>query len=96
MIEKDLEYLIDLVKKQGIQPIMSLVIKRNDKFGYKVNEVNERIINLCQQYNVGYIEHENIKIEHLNAGGVHIANHYNHFFIDNLSDFFNYAAKNHF
>ena len=73
---------------------MSLVIKRNDRHG-QVNEVNERIINLCHKYNVGYIEHKNVKSERLNAGEVHISNQHNHLFTDNLSDYFNYAAQNY-
>ena len=73
-----------------------MVIKRNDKYNYKVEEVNDRLRNLCAKYNLGCIDNTNIKIEHLNAGGIHISNSFNYLFADNLSNYFNYAVQNHF
>ena len=95
-IEKDFENLISLVKSQQIQPILSMVIKRNDKYGYKVGEVNDRLRKLCVKYNIDYIDNENIRIEHLNAGGIHISNPFNYLFADNLSKYFNYAVQHQF
>ena len=95
-IEEDLENLITMVKRQGIQPIMSMVVKRNDRYGYKVREVNQRLTILCLKYNIGYVEHENIKLEHLNAGGIHISNRYGHLVTNNFSNYFNYAVQNEF
>ena len=96
-IEENLEYLIKLVKEQNVQPIMSLVIQRNDnnRYSYLVDEVNRRIIQLCEKYNVGYIDHSNITTEHLNAGGVHISNHYNYLLLKNMSSCFNYVVKHY-
>ena len=92
-IVTDLENLITIVQRQGIIPVMSMVTIRNDKHGYKVRVVNERLRKLCVQYNVDYIEHENIKLEHLNPGGVHIVNKFNYLFSENLSNYFNYMLR---
>lgn len=95
-IEKDFENLINLVKRQDIQPIVSMVIIRKDKYANKVEEVNYRLRNLCIKYNLGYIDNTNIKIEHLNAGGIHISNSFNYLFADNLSNYFNFVVQNEF
>ena len=92
-IGTDMEYLITLVKRQGIEPILSMVVTRNDKYADKVRLVNERLRDLCVSYNIGYIEHANIKIEHLNTGGIHIQNQFNNMFADNLTNYFNFVLQ---
>ena len=91
---KPTDYLIQLVKRQGIDPIISMLTPRNDKHGQKVKVVNEKLRNLCVKYNVGYIEHDNINTDHLNPGGIHLANKYKYLFSDNLTNYFNYILLN--
>ena len=45
-IVAEMENLIVLIKDQGIQPIVSLVIPRNDKHGYKVKLINEMLMSI--------------------------------------------------
>ena len=59
-ITHDMEILINLIQRQGIVPIISLVTQRSDKHASKVDVVNKRLIRLCNHHGVGYIEHPNI------------------------------------
>ena len=93
-IEDEMEELIVLIKQKGILPIISLVLPRNDKHAQKVKLVNDKIIALCSCYNVCYIEHKNIKTEHLNPGGVHLVEKFKQLFTDNLVNHFNYICDN--
>ena len=88
-IASEMEYLLTIIKSQGIQPIISMVQTGNDKHAYKVPLVNNMLRDLCVQYNIGYIDNTNIKIEHLNPGGVHIQKQFNYMFTDNLTKYFN-------
>ena len=71
-------------------------MNRNDKHVAKVNITNKNLIQLFNEYGVGYIEHENIKAEHLNPGGLHIARQHNHLFNDNFARIFNFVINNNF
>ena len=94
-IVEDFENLIILIKRQGIEPLISLLTVRNDKYGHKVKIMNERLEDLCLRYNVSYVDHSNIRNEHLNQGGIHISNQFKHLFTDNLYKYFTYIVQNH-
>ena len=95
-ITHDMEILINLIQRQGIVPIISLVTQRSDKHASKVDIVNKKLIRLCNHHGVGYIEHPNITNENLNPGGLHIARQYISLFSDNFVTFFNHLVQNNF
>ncbi len=95
-INDELENLLMLIQSQGIIPIFSLLTNRKDKYNDKVNVINRKIIELCNQYGAGYIEHNNIKFSHLNTGGLHIAREHTHVLEENFTRFFNYLIENDF
>ena len=88
--------LIKVIQNKGIVPIITLITTRNDKHVAKVNITTKKLIQLCNEYGVGYIEHENITAEHLNPGGLHIARQHNHLFNDNFACFVNFVVDNNF
>ena len=95
-IVNEMGILIKVIQNKGIVSIISLITTRNDKHVAKVTITNKKLIQLCNEYGVGYIEHENITAEHLNPGGLHIARQHNHLFHYNFARFFNFVADNNF
>ena len=96
-IQQELRNLIILTKPQGIVPIISLLTKRTDNFAGKVEHMNNLIVELCNELEVGYIEHDNINATHLNTGGgLHINNSYTSIFGDNFVNYFNFLVTNNF
>ena len=91
-----MEQLVQLIQRQGIVPVISLLTQRGDKYASKVEIINKRIIILCNNLGVGYIDHQNITKDHLNMGGLHIAREYTSLFSDNYVNFFNYLTQNNF
>lgn len=84
----DIENLVDLLQRQGVVPVISLLTPRSDKFATKVEIINKRLIILCN--------HENITKNHLNIGGLHIAREHTSLFSNNFVNFFNYLTQNNF
>ena len=76
-----------MINQQGILPIVSLVIPRNDKHVTKVSIINKELIILFNNVGAGYVEHENIKSQHLNPGAIHIMKQHNHLLNDNFVKF---------
>ena len=95
-IRKEIEYLIKLTQRQGILPVLSLITKRTDKYGGKVDELNQVIVDLCNRHGVGYIEHANIQACHLNESGLHIDVKHTHLFSANFANYFNSLVNNDF
>ena len=95
-IVSEMGILIKVIQNKGIVPIILLITTRNDKHVAQVNITNKKLIHLCNEYGVGYIEHENITAEHLNPGGLHIARQHNHLLNDNFARFFNFVVDNNF
>ena len=52
---------------------MSLIVPRNDNINNKANEVNSRLIHMCAERNISYIDHTNsIQAKnHLNESKLH-------------------------
>ena len=92
----DMENLVELIQRQGIVPVISLITQRADKYASKVEIVNKRLIILCNHLGVGYIDHMNITKESLNTGGLHIARENTSLFSNNFVKFFNYLTENNF
>ena len=92
----DMENLVDLIQRQGIVPVISLLTQRADKYDSKVEIVNKRLVILCNHLGVGYIDHINITKDCLNTGGLHIAREHTSLFSNNFVNFFNYLTQNHF
>ena len=92
----DLNYMIKLTQDSGIVPVLSLVTQRSDKFSSKVYQLNQMIVELCNDLGVGYIEHQNINSTHLNESGLHIAAKYTYLFSDNFARYFNSLINNDF
>ena len=95
-IMDELENLVKLTQRQGIVPVISLVTERTDKFSSKVNQLNELIIQLCNDMGVGYIEHRNINSTHLNGSGLHIEYTYTHLFSKKFVNYFDFLLENDF
>ena len=51
---------------------ISSIITRNDELNAKAIQVNDLLKLKCSEYNLGFIEHENIKSTHLNNSGIHL------------------------
>ena len=53
---------------------ISLIVPRNDNLNNKANEVNNRLINMCQERNISFINHKDtINPErHLNESHLHL------------------------
>ena len=98
LMMSDIEYLIKLTQRQGIVPVISLVTVRNDRERYssKVDELNQAIVDLCNEEGVGYIEHQNINYRHLNESGIHIHHKHTSIFSNNFVNFFNYLVNSDF
>ena len=95
-ITADMENLISLIHNQGKTAILSLFITRNDKHAEKVKVVNDKLIELCNRYRAGYIEHKDIQSPHLNSGGLHLARQFNYLLNDSLVNCFSYLVENDF
>ena len=84
------EALIKLIKEKEAMPIISLPTLRADKFSKDIQHLTERLIQLCNSYEVHYIQHRAITKEHLNQGGLHISSRYTYLFTKNFSNCFNF------
>ena len=53
---------------------VSLIVPRNDNLNNKVNEVNNRLINMCEQRNIKIINHSDTidRSRHLNESHLHL------------------------
>ena len=51
---------------------ISSIITRNDDLNAKAIQVNVILKLKCSEYNLGFIELENIKATHLNNSGIHL------------------------
>ena len=61
-----------------------------------MNQLNQAIVDLCNEEGIGYIEHQNINSQHLNESGIHIHPKYTSVFSGNFSNYFNYLVNNDF
>ena len=95
-IKNEMESLVLLINQQGILPIVSLVIPRNDKHVTKVSIINKELIILCNNVGAGYVEHENIKKPSSKSWRIHIMKQHNHLLNDNFVKFLNYLVDNNF
>ena len=95
-IASEMKELVEMVQRQGILPIISLVTIRNDKHAEKVGLVNERLRVLCDTLGAGCIEHDSIRVEHLNTSGLHIARQFNYILNNDFTEYFNFAISKNF
>ena len=95
-ILNEMEELVSMIQRQGILAIVSLVTVRDDKFSEKVELVNERLRALRDRLRAGCVEHDDIREEHLNTSGLHIARQHNYIFNNNFSKYFTYIISNNF
>ena len=65
----EMKMFIVLIKEKGIIPIISLPTLRADKYSQAINILNGRLVELCKTQGFHYIEHRDIRREHLNQGG---------------------------
>ena len=61
-----------LTMKAQCEVMVSGLITRRDKWNEKGVEVNRLLKEECTRHNILYIPHENIKVNHLNGGGLHL------------------------
>ena len=78
-----------LLKSQDNKIPVSLIIPRNDNLNNKAREVNSRLIHMCAEWNIPYIEHSNsIQSEnHLNKSNLHFNRFGTIVFANNISKF---------
>ena len=61
------------LKYENNKILMSLIVPRNDNINNKANEVNSRLIHMCAERNISYIDHTNSvqAKNHLNESKLH-------------------------
>ena len=77
------------LKSETNKIYVSLIVPRFDELNNKANEVNIRLMNMCQVRNIGYINHsDNIDPEqHLNESNIHLNKYGNIEFSKNFAKF---------
>ena len=77
------------LKSESNKIYISLIVPRYDELNNKVNEVNFRLMNMCQARNIAYINHsDSIDPEqHLNESNIHLNKYGNIEFSKNFADF---------
>ena len=73
-ISKSILDLANSLKHETNTIHVSLIVPRNDHLNNKVNEVNSRLINMCQQRNIKIINHTDTidPSKHLNESLFHL------------------------
>ena len=73
-ISKSILHLANSLKNETNTIHFSLIVPRNDHLNNKVNEVNSRLINMCQQRNINIINHTDTidPSKHLNESLFHL------------------------
>ena len=72
-IADDILNLANNIKKDTNEIIISSIIPRRDQFKEKGEKVNEFLYNKCQQLDIPFIRHNNIRSEiHLKPKGLHL------------------------
>ena len=68
---------------------ISLIVPRFDNLNNKVNEVNNRLINMCQERNINFINHTNTidPKRHLNESHLHLNRYGTNEFTKNFANF---------
>ena len=67
---------------------VSLIVPRQDDFNNKANEVNHRLMNMCNTRNIKYINHSTIDPEqHLNESHLHLNKYGSIEFSKNFANF---------
>lgn len=53
---------------------ISLIVPRNDELNNKAHEVNNRLVNMCKERNISYIDHSEtiLRDRHLNESNLHL------------------------
>lgn len=60
------------IKAKGINVIISGLVKRGESLESKRARTNVIIKDMCNEKHVKYIEHENIKMEHVSGSLLHL------------------------
>ena len=83
--------IIDLalsLKSDKSQISISLSTPRSDKLNNKASEVNNRLMNMCSDRNIAYIDHSSsIQQNHINASKLHLNRYRTIFFANSFSRF---------
>ena len=53
------------MKSAETEVIFSSIIRRGDAFNNKASEVNELMVRMCREHDIGYLDNSNIDYEHL-------------------------------
>ena len=53
------------IKSIETEVVFSSIIRRGDAFNNKASEVNELMVRLCRENDIGYLDNSNINYEHL-------------------------------
>ena len=78
-----------LLKSKDNKISVSLIVPRNDNLNYKASEVNCRLVHMCAERNIPYINHTNsIQPEnHLNESKLHFNRYGTIAFANSMSKF---------
>ena len=68
----DLARLVEETSPSTTISISGLIVRKDDKDD-KVLQVNRKLKNLCRLNHWSFIDNSNIKLEHLNKGGLHLS-----------------------
>ena len=73
-ISNSIIHLANSLKNETNNIHVSLIVPRNDNLNNKVNEVNNRLINMCEQRNIKIINHSDTidRSRHLNESHLHL------------------------
>ena len=74
-IVTELLTLAHSMKAKYINEISSGLVRRGDNLDSKRIKTNTIIKDMCDEENMTYIEHNNIKLEHLNRSLLHLKNY---------------------
>lgn len=88
-ITDDIVNLAVSLKTEHNNVIVSSVTTRGDKHGNKVNQLNDALEEACSERNIGFINNNNITINHLNRSKLHLNPSGSKLLSDNLSCYIN-------
>ena len=88
-IAKDIVNLQQSLKTDKNTITISLIVPRNDDLNNKAFEVNSRLVNMCKERNVPYIDHSETILpdRHLNESNLHMNRYGTIEFVKNFSKY---------
>ena len=75
-ISNEIVEFANSIKTSENNKVVSSIVKRENRFNNKAEEVNENLKNKCEEHNLQLIQHHNINpFRHTNAKGLHLNNY---------------------